>query len=998
MRRLPRTPRVRETSTERPTAAGPFNAFMDPTPHRLTRTLFRIAFAAAVSLAVLTAGPAGAGPAGPVLIGPDDGAEAGALPVFAWQAVAKADRYEFELSADPGFNSAIAMVSTKNTRATLKTAIANGTYHWRVRAVTAAGAVGTWSAARMLELAWTANPSLLSPGDGAVLDYPTDALRLSWTPVEGAGEYLVRIATDPALGSLIWTSGPVKTAATGYTLTAPIAPGTYYWAVTPLNAQGHAGAPSATKSFEWRWPSTTTPIFTDLGPQPEIVDPFFSWTRVLGAAGYEVEVNSSSDWAPGSKVCCAAVRFGSSISTLGLSLAPLLQLDNNTYYWRVRPIDPSGNAGSWSVGPSFTQTFANVPPTPAPSVKNLRLRDNASDPNDGADPATVPYPLETATPVLAWNPVAGASAYQVDVTPFLAGACDWSFSTTSHWVETVSAPAWTPLGWGWNNVKPFPSPVGVSNENHALNAGWSYCARVRPVDGPSQLSGPTVFGDWTYLPANNVAAFTWTGSPEAGACSCALAAGDYNTPQTGTTTTRMPLFTWEAIPGARSYFVLVARDPNFTNVVDYAFTKIPAYAPRTGNATKGYPDELTSYYWAVLPALNLDGSGVSANPLDGTAPSFHKQAVPPSLVDPAAGAVVDGPTTFRWTNAEAARRYRIQVSQDPSFANPIDDTVTDSTAYTSNTTYPANTTLYWRVRADAEDGSGQVGLTWSETGTFQKQLPAPVPDPGNPTAGALIPTWSWAPVPGAISYDVTVEEPDGDTRNFDDLPLHAFTPVKMTGVGIFAARVRANFPTATNQVVHGPYSPLMQFARTIPEPSGAAAEKGANHLLFSWNPRAGAKQYRVQVSTRADFALPVETLLTQAPNHAPLLTQRDYMDGGTFYWRVAAIDADGNVGDYTATQQIVTTRRMRLSTYGSPTARRTTSLVVMTRTSRGALGGVRVRIWGAGLRARTKRTTADGRVTFSVTPRKRGRIYVRATKAGFYTTQTSVVVRALRRR
>jgi hypothetical protein len=968
---------------------------MDPTPPA-RRTLARLALATALALAVLTAGSAGAGLAGPTLAGPADGSAVDGLPVFAWQAVVNADHYELELSADPGFNSAIATVSTRNTRATLKTAIANGTYYWRVRAITAAGGLGAWSPVRVLEMAWTAKPSLLSPGDGALLDYPLDALRLSWTPVEGASEYLVRIATDPALGSLIWAGGPVKTAATGYTLGAPIAPGTYYWSITPLNAQGHAGSPSTTQSFEWRWPSTTTPVFTDLGPQPEIVDPFFSWPRVHGAAGYEVEVNSSSDWAPGSKVCCSPVRVGTSISTLGLSLAPLVQLDNNTYYWRVRPIDPSGNAGSWSVGPSFTQTFANVPPTPAPSVKNLRLRDNVADPYDGVDPASVPYPLSTAAPVLTWNPVAGASAYEVDVTPFSDGACDWSFNTTSHWVKKISTNAWTPLGWGWNNVKPFPSTAAVGAETQALQSGWSYCARVRPLDGPSAAGGPTVNGDWTYLPANNVAAFTWTGSPAANTCSCALSAEDYNTPVTGSTLARMPLFTWDAIPGARSWFVIVARDPSFTNIVDYAFTKIPAYAPRTSNATKGYPDELTSYYWAVLPARDLDGSGVSANPLDGTPPAFHKQAVPPALVAPDAGAVLSGPTTFRWTNAEAARRYRIQVSQDPSFANPIDDTVTDSTAYTSNTTYPANTTLYWRVRADAENGSGYVGLTWSEVGTFTKQLPAPVPDPANPTAGALIPTWSWNPVPGAVSYDVSVEEPDGDRRNFEDLPLHAFTPVKMTGVGIFTLQVRANFPTATTQVVHGPYSPLMAFARTIPEPGGATAEKGASHLLFSWNPRPGAKQYRVQVSTRADFALPVETLLTQAPNHAPLLTQRDYLDGGTFFWRVAAIDADGNVGDYTGTQQITTTRRMRLTTYGTPVRKRRSTIIVSTRTSRAAIGGVRVRLWGAGVTARTKTTRADGRVTFSITPRRRGRIYVRATKAGFYTAQTSVAVRVLR--
>ena len=45
-------------------------------------------------------------------------------------------------------------------------------------------------------------------------------------------------------------------------------------------------------------------------------------------------------------------------------------------------------------------------------------------------------------------------------------------------------------------------------------------------------------------------------------------------------TARMPLFTWEHITGACGYFVVVAKDEDFTNVVDVARTKIPAYAPR----------------------------------------------------------------------------------------------------------------------------------------------------------------------------------------------------------------------------------------------------------------------------------------------------------------------------------------------------------------------------------------------------------------------------------
>ena len=51
-------------------------------------------------------------------------------------------------------------------------------------------------------------------------------------------------------------------------------------------------------------------------------------------------------------------------------------------------------------------------------------------------------------------------------------------------------------------------------------------------------------------------------------------------PAAGTQHSWMPLFTWKPIAGARGYFVVVARDQQFTKIVDVAFTNAPVYAPR----------------------------------------------------------------------------------------------------------------------------------------------------------------------------------------------------------------------------------------------------------------------------------------------------------------------------------------------------------------------------------------------------------------------------------
>ena len=406
------------------------------------------------------------------------------------------------------------------------------------------------------------------------------------------------------------------------------------------------------------------------------------------------------------------------MTTYGTSYSPPVVLANNTYYWRVRALDALGNAGPWAGGPQFTKGYGNNP-----SVSNLRLADLDLD--------TLPAGSTVAAPIVLWDPAPGASSYRVVVTPF-AGVCDWSASSSVRWEKKTATPAWTPLGWNRGiNADPLSRGISPSDDliTH-LDEGQAYCVRVSPIDRASSASGPEVEGDWTYLPANNVPAFTWDGPPDPATCdTCNPSASDYLRPVSGSTVGEMPVFTWDPIPGAISYFVVFAKDPFFTTIADYAYTRVTAFAPRTGSQTKGYPDETSDYYWAVLPASLETGHGVSTDPVLANPQSFVKQATPPSLLGPTSGVVVSSAATmFHWTPVFAARRYRLQVSDDPTFANVIQEqsavtpgALTDSSAYTSSTAYPTGKTLYWRVQAEAENGSsGFVGLRWSTTGTFQR--------------------------------------------------------------------------------------------------------------------------------------------------------------------------------------------------------------------------------------------------------------------------------------
>jgi hypothetical protein len=225
----------------------------------------------------------------------------------------------------------------------------------------------------------------------------------------------------------------------------------------------------------------------------------------------------------------------------------------------------------------------------------------------------------------------------------------------------------------------------------------------------------------------------------------------------------------------------------------------------------------------------------------------------------------------------------------------LDNVTTDSTAYTSNTTYPPGSTLYWRVRANDED---EIGLTWSATGTFKHSLPAPVLVGSNPTIGERVPVWRWDSLAGAVEYDLHAVKPDGSTKDITNLPSPAFVATLIAGNGFFRWSVRGEFPRSGG-VTPGPYSGQQVFTKILMAPVKPHVVKGRRSLIFAWTPNVTARKYLLQLARNQDFSKMVDSFTTEANVYAPYMTQPDYLKGGRFYWRVAAIDDYGNVGKFT---------------------------------------------------------------------------------------------------
>ena len=529
----------------------------------LTATLLVLAGAQAgpASAAARLAAPRQASPAADAVVE--------AMPSFAWKRVRSAARYEFQLSADSAFKSIVlgqgnGSYQTPNTAASITRTVADGSYFWRVRGITAKGRVGRWSSVRSLVKRWTVVAHLTTPVNGATVAYPETPLVLRWSAVPNAYKYRVVIATDPSLAHSALGNGTpsVETSGTAFALPGALAPGRYYWSVTPLDAEKLSGRQSAVSAFDWSWPTATTARVADLDDAPGVFDPQLSWDAVAGAAQYQVEINPSQDFAGGSRVCCDEIATGTSLS-------PLHLLPNNTYYWRVRAIDSDGNAGQWNRGPDFRKGFDDL----TPSIPGLRLRDNVADSVPAAGASGVP---STGSPVVEWDPVPGASSYEVRVAQFTAG-CDWTATGLVAKTFLTATTAWTPLA----RILTGGSPVGNAyqgsigtDQSWALVDGKDYCVRVRARSDRDAHAAEIVSG-WAYLGGIGNQAFTYNAPASSCGSPQPTSAGAYHPVDakrrtTGGPVAEMPLFTWDSEAGACGYFVVVARDEAFTKVIDVA--------------------------------------------------------------------------------------------------------------------------------------------------------------------------------------------------------------------------------------------------------------------------------------------------------------------------------------------------------------------------------------------------------------------------------------------
>ncbi len=244
-----------------------------------------------------------------------------------WRAIARAAAYRVEISADPSFDLLILDQLVDRPRMLLPD-LADGDYHIRIRGIDNNGLEGNNSIRKLHFDIHPQPPVLLLPGEGKTL-YGERA-ELVWSDPADVKRFHLQIAADDTFENLVFSRGDLD--ANRYRTSGALEPGTYYWRVASISADGEVGPPSAVRSWH-------------LKPVPEKVEPSIkhvedklvaSWPQNGPQQRYQVQLAFNSDFTD--------LEFDRITPDLSSSFN---QINGQVRYLRVRSIEPDGYRGSW---------------------------------------------------------------------------------------------------------------------------------------------------------------------------------------------------------------------------------------------------------------------------------------------------------------------------------------------------------------------------------------------------------------------------------------------------------------------------------------------------------------------------------------------------------------------------------------------------------------------------------------------------------------------------
>src|SRR5437660_1676440 len=235
----------------------------------------KFCFASMLTLAMLGGSADGvfAAPPAPAPLAPASGAGVQEPFTISWSSVTDPSgivAYNWQVSSSSSLTPVILQNSTNGqTTADTVSGLANGTYFWRVQAVSGAFEQSAWSAARSFSVTGVGpgapgTPSL-GPPKGYSTFHPYEVMTFNWTAAAGAVTYVFQAATDPSF--------PVATRIqfdnipnTTYSFAIGNPEGNYFARVLAVTANGIFSAPSNGICLTVFFNNPVPPALTRLSP------------------------------------------------------------------------------------------------------------------------------------------------------------------------------------------------------------------------------------------------------------------------------------------------------------------------------------------------------------------------------------------------------------------------------------------------------------------------------------------------------------------------------------------------------------------------------------------------------------------------------------------------------------------------------------------------------------------------------------------------------------
>ncbi len=754
--------------------------------------------------------------------------------------------------------------------------------------------------------------------------------------------YRLQVSTDPTFSSVDWSVDTENQYATP-TNNNPFTPLTdtdYYWRVRPLVSGSEAGAWS--QIWKTRFNPALGLAATGSSDAPTLIrpttgfefsemTPLLEWFPISGASAYDVEISQDVNFS--TIVNSATVPYPAYTPTQVLAQRSLGDVDFGVYYWRVRK-SPSG---TWSEARRFQiAAQSQWGFTRMLGAAENRLQIGSDPASDAADADYELTTLQAAQSSGYWHfgfhvpasptknityalyldidhlqgsgATSDARGYTVTTIPeyrpeyalyILQEAGAYSASkaflyrwTGSSWQVQILSDIGASLIYssGYVEAQLPNTSIGYQDTtgSYAISLFSLPASSGQPQD--SVPSNPSIPGSGPISRFANVTERMNLLAPpnDAGV-------------DPSTSPSILPFF-WEwpiQAPWSGAY-MKAYLDPQFTSEAGtYTLTSDTAYYGQTSHAwEKDFLGDNT-YYWRVQPRYRVGSSLYSGAWTQGW--RFERLGfIPQNLTT----SITSATPTFRWDIVEGAESYDLQVSTDPGFGSTvINVSPTRQNSYTHTSTL-ANATYYWRVRAKR---NGSVTNNWSPSQTFTLSLPTPTGLTHSPSGVVgRAPTLCWNPVIvndasnnpffAAWKYFVQVSKEPTFSSPFDSIETEqrCWTPIKGYDDGQYYWRVAIK----DGDGKQGNYSAAVTFTKQYPITTLVSPLSGTNinyTPTFIWTPVTGAARYKFESSENPTFSPVYDSTTTDNTRWTPT---KVYVNGKTYYWRVAIVDSDGKVGPF----------------------------------------------------------------------------------------------------